>query len=159
MKYLKRFESYSNKDIAQGIAEEIKPRLEEIRKEKGIFTKRMLDNFMEERGGSVSITTDVQNYLKRGGFEFDDSNENIAKSLVPDFEKIRDENGIFTIEDFEKFMDDNYDMELRDIDEMISILATLHDDRYTTEDGIEWKGFDYEDDSEDDIIFPTYNLN
>ena len=48
-------------------------------------------------------------------------------------------------------------MDLKDIDEMISILATLHDDRFETEDGIEWKGFDSDVDDEDEGSMPRFS--
>ena len=47
MKYLKTFESYGErKDLALEIAEDLLPRLQKIRDEKGIFTVGMLDNYM-----------------------------------------------------------------------------------------------------------------
>ena len=37
MKYLKTFEGYNEKSLAREIAEDILPKIEEIKKEKGIF--------------------------------------------------------------------------------------------------------------------------
>ena len=165
MKYLKLYEDFnSSNDITAGIAREILPELEKIKSENnGIFTKAMLDNLMEERNLNSSMTLDVINYLENElKFEFtpydddsdDDSNESIVKSLIPEFEEMREDNGIFTLDMFEDFMKTEYGMDLKDIDEMISILATLHDDRFETEDGIEWKGFDSDVDDEDEDDVP-----
>ena len=160
MRYLKLYEDFnsSNDDITTGIAREILPELQKIKSENnGIFTKAMLDNLMEERNLNSSMTLDVINYLENElNFEFtpdddDDSNESIVKSLIPKFEEMRENNGIFTLDMFEDFMKTEYSMDLKDIEEMISILATLHDDRFETEDGIEWKGFDSD---KDDVTPP-----
>lgn len=70
MKYLKTFESYS-KDLAQEIAEDLLPKLQKIKDEKGIFTVGMFDNYMEERGGNMKLTDEVMSYLVNMGFDFD----------------------------------------------------------------------------------------
>ena len=69
MKHLKKFEN--RVDIAQEIAEDILPKLQQIKKEKGIFTVGMFDNYMEERGGNMKLTDEVLNYLVSMGFDFD----------------------------------------------------------------------------------------
>lgn len=72
MKYLKTFESYGErKDLALEIAEDLLPRLQKIRDEKGIFTVGMLDNYMEERKGDMKLTDEVMSYLVDMGFDFD----------------------------------------------------------------------------------------
>jgi hypothetical protein len=71
MKYLKTFESYSEKGLAQEIAEDILPKLQEIKKEKGIFTVGMFDNYMEERKGDMKLTDEVMSELVNMGFDFD----------------------------------------------------------------------------------------
>ena len=161
MKYLKLYEDFdpSGDDITAGIAKDILPELQKIKAEnKGIFTEAMLDNLMEERGLNSSMTLDVINHLKDLKFEFttydDDSNESIVKSLISEFEEMRDDYGLFTVEMFENFMKNEYNTDLKDIDEMISILASLHDEGFETKDGIEWRGFDLEDDEDDDFPPP-----
>ena len=72
MKYLKTFESYGErKDLALEIAEDLLPRLQKIRDEKGIFTVGMFDNYMEERGGDMRLTDSIMSYLVDMGFDFD----------------------------------------------------------------------------------------
>jgi hypothetical protein len=75
MKYLKTFESYSEKGLAQEIAEDILPKLQEIKKEKGIFTVGMFDNYMEERKGDMKLTDEVMSELVNMGFDFDDDDD------------------------------------------------------------------------------------
>ena len=74
MKYLKTFESYS-KDLAQEIAEDLLPKLQKIKDEKGIFTVGMFDNYMEERSGNMKLTDEVMSYLVNMGFDFDSDDE------------------------------------------------------------------------------------
>jgi hypothetical protein len=71
MKYLKTFESYNEKSLAREIAEDILPKIEEIKKEKGIFTIGMFDNYMEERKGDMKLTDEVVSELVDMGFDFD----------------------------------------------------------------------------------------
>lgn len=73
MKYLKTFEAYESKDLALEIAEDILPKIQKIREEKGIFTTSMFDNYMEERGGNMLLTDQVMSYLVNMGFEFDNN--------------------------------------------------------------------------------------
>lgn len=76
MKYLKTFESYGErKDLALEIAEDLLPRLQKIRDEKGIFTVGMLDNYMEERKGDMKLTDEVMSYLVDMGFDFDNDED------------------------------------------------------------------------------------
>jgi hypothetical protein len=75
MKYLKTFESYSEKGLAQEIAEDILPKLQEIKKEKGIFTVGMFDNYMEERKGDMKLTDEVMSELVNMGFDFDSGDD------------------------------------------------------------------------------------
>ena len=69
MKYLKTFESHS--DIAEDIAEDLLPKLQKIKDEKGIFTVGMFDNYMEERGGDMKLTDEIMSNLVNMGFDFD----------------------------------------------------------------------------------------
>ena len=76
MKYLKTFESYGErKDLALEIAEDLLPRLQKIRDEKGVFTVSMLDNYMEERKGDMRLTDEVMAYLVDMGFDFDNDED------------------------------------------------------------------------------------
>lgn len=70
MKYLKTFESYDN-DIATKIAEDLLPRLQKLRQEKGKFTVGMFDNYMEERNADMKLTDEIMSYLVNMGFDFD----------------------------------------------------------------------------------------
>ena len=69
MKYLKTFESYN--DIAEEIAEDLLPKLQKIKDEKGIFTVGMFDNYMEERNADMKLTDEIMSYLVNMGFDFD----------------------------------------------------------------------------------------
>jgi len=71
MKYLKTFEGYNDKSLAREIAEDLLPRLNKIRDEKGIFTVSMFDNYMEERKGDMRLTDEVISELVDLGFDFD----------------------------------------------------------------------------------------
>lgn len=71
MKYLKTFEGYNDKSLAQEIAEDLLPKLEEIKREKGIFTVGMFDNYMEERKANMKLTDEVIAALVNMGFDFD----------------------------------------------------------------------------------------
>lgn len=69
MKYLKTFESYS--DIAEEIAQDLLPKLQKIKDEKGLFTVGMFDNYMEERNADMKLTDEVLSHLVNMGFDFD----------------------------------------------------------------------------------------
>lgn len=85
MKYLKTFESYRDgKGLAREIAEDLFPRLDKIRKEKGIFTIGMFDNYMEERGGDMKLTDEVLSELVHMGFDFDFEDEEDDFDFVPE---------------------------------------------------------------------------
>jgi hypothetical protein len=71
MKYLKTFEGYNDKSLAREIAEDLLPRLNKVRDEKGIFTVSMFDNYMEERKGDMRLTDEVISELVDLGFQFD----------------------------------------------------------------------------------------
>ena len=71
MRYLKTFEGYNDKGLAREIAEDLLPRLQKIRDEKGIFTVSMFDNYMEERKGDMRLTDEVISELVEMGFQFD----------------------------------------------------------------------------------------
>jgi hypothetical protein len=74
MKYLKTFESHG-KSLAEEIAEDLLPKLQKIKDEKGIFTVGMFDNYMEERSGNMKLTDEVMSYLVNMGFDFDSDEE------------------------------------------------------------------------------------
>ena len=71
MRYLRTFEGYNDKGLAREIAEDLLPRLQKIRDEKGIFTVSMFDNYMEERKGDMRLTDEVISELVEMGFQFD----------------------------------------------------------------------------------------
>lgn len=76
MKYLKTFEAHrERKDLATEIAEDLLPRLQKIREEKGKFTTAMFDNYMEERGGNMALTDEVISALVNMGFDFDSDDD------------------------------------------------------------------------------------
>ena len=80
MKYLKTFESYDD-DIATKIAEDILPKIQKIRQEKGKFTVGMFDNYMEERGGNMKLTDEIISILVSMGFDFDSSDDEDDEDL------------------------------------------------------------------------------
>jgi hypothetical protein len=82
MKYLKTFESYS--DIAEDIAEDLLPKLQKIKDERGIFTVGMFDNYMEERNADMKLTDEVMSNLVNMGFDFD-TNEDDSGDDDDDF--------------------------------------------------------------------------
>jgi len=69
MKYLKTFESHS--DIAEDIAEDLLPKLEEIKDERGSFTVSDFDEYMEQRGADSHTIDLVMSNLVSMGFDFD----------------------------------------------------------------------------------------
>jgi hypothetical protein len=76
MKYLKTFESYSErKDISLEIAEDLLPKIQKIKEEKGKFTVAMFDNYMEERGGDMKLTDEIISHLVDMGFDFDSNDD------------------------------------------------------------------------------------
>ena len=86
MKYLKTFESYRDerKDIAQEIAEDLLPKLQKIKEEKGKFTVGMFDNYMEERGGDMKLTDEIMSYLVDMGFDFDSDDDDEDMYYIED---------------------------------------------------------------------------
>lgn len=95
MKYLKTFESYreERKDIALEIAEDLLPKLQKIKEEKGKFTVSMFDNYMEERGGDMKLTDEIMSYLVDMGFDFDSNDDD------DDFYFVEDEDDVDTDEE------------------------------------------------------------
>jgi hypothetical protein len=84
MKYLKTFEGYNDKTLAREIAEDLLPRLNKIRDEKGIFTVSMFDNYMEERKGDMRLTDEVISELVDLGFQFDSDDDDDFQNYPPD---------------------------------------------------------------------------
>jgi hypothetical protein len=87
MKYLKTFEGYNDKSLAREVAEDILPKIREIRDEKGIFTIGMFDNYMEERGGNMNLTDEVISELVDMGFDFDPDEDDVEFEFEPEEEK------------------------------------------------------------------------
>ena len=74
MKYLKTFENYST-DITEDIAEDLLPKLEELRAEKGSLTVADFDEYMKERGADSHTIDLVMSNLVSMGFDFDSEDE------------------------------------------------------------------------------------
>jgi hypothetical protein len=70
MIYLKTFENYST-DITEDIAEDLLPKLEEIRSEKGSLTVSDFDEYMKQRGADSHTIDLVMSNLVSMGFDFD----------------------------------------------------------------------------------------
>ena len=85
MRYLKTFEGYNDKSLAREIAEDLLPRLQQIRDEKGIFTVGMFDNYMEERNADMKLTDEIMSHLVNMGFDFDTNEDDDDDDFV-DFE-------------------------------------------------------------------------
>lgn len=92
MKYLKTFEGYNDKSLAQEIAEDLLPRLQKIKDEKGFFTVGMFDNYMEERGGDMRLTDEVISCLVSMGFDFDLEDDDAEFEFEPEDDR-DDEDG------------------------------------------------------------------
>jgi hypothetical protein len=75
MKYLKTFESYKRTDIHEDIADDLLPRLEKIRSEKGYYTVEDYEKYMIERGADDIMINSVMHYLVNKGFDFDSESE------------------------------------------------------------------------------------
>ena len=86
MRYLKTFEGYNDKSLAREIAEDLLPRLQKIRDEKGIFTVSMFDNYMEERKGDMRLTDEVISELVDMGFQFDHESDDSEEFDRDNFE-------------------------------------------------------------------------
>jgi len=84
MKYLKTFEGYNDKSLAEEIAEDLLPRIQKIKDEKGIFTIGMFDNYMEERGGDMRLTDEVISCLVNMGFDFDLEDDDMEIEFDPE---------------------------------------------------------------------------
>jgi len=70
MIYLKTFENYTT-DITEDIAEDLLPKLEEIRSEKGSLTVSDFDEYMKQRGADSHTIDLVMSNLVSMGFDFD----------------------------------------------------------------------------------------
>jgi len=72
MKHLKTFENYNEpKDITEDIAEDLLPKLQQLRDEKGSLTIDDFDNYMKERGADSHTIDLVISNLVSMGFDFD----------------------------------------------------------------------------------------
>jgi hypothetical protein len=85
MKYLKTFENYST-DITEDIAEDLLPKLEELRAEKGSFTVEDFESYMKERGSDTHTIDLVMSNLVSMGFDFDSESEDEGEDEPVEFE-------------------------------------------------------------------------
>lgn len=83
MKYLKTFENY-DKDFTDEIAEDLLPKLQQIRNEKGSFTMEDFENYMNQRGSDLKTIDLVASSLVNMGFDFDVEDE--GEDVPLDFE-------------------------------------------------------------------------
>jgi hypothetical protein len=74
MKYLKTFENYST-DITEDIANDILPKLQQLKDEKGSFTVEDFENYMKQRGSDLETIDLVMSNLVNLGFDFDMEDE------------------------------------------------------------------------------------
>jgi hypothetical protein len=82
MKYLKTFENYNEpKDITEDIAEDLLPKLQQLRDEKGSLTVDDFDNYMKERGADSHTIDLVISNLVSMGFDFDSDSEEETDDL------------------------------------------------------------------------------
>jgi hypothetical protein len=70
MKYLKTFENYRT-DITEDIAEDLLPKIQQLRDEKGSLTVEDFEKYMSERGSDSHTTDLVMSNLVNMGFDFD----------------------------------------------------------------------------------------
>lgn len=72
MKYLKTFENYSEpQDITQDIADDLLPKVQKMREEKGSLTVSEFEEYMKERGADLHTIDLVMSNLVDMGFDFD----------------------------------------------------------------------------------------
>jgi hypothetical protein len=83
MKYLKTFENYGT-DITEDIANDILPKLQQLKDEKGFFTVEDFENYMEQRGADLETIDLVMSNLVNLGFDFDTEDE--GEDVPLDFE-------------------------------------------------------------------------
>jgi hypothetical protein len=83
MKYLKTFENY-DKDFTDEIAEDLLPKIQQIRNEKGSFTMEDFENYMNQRGSDLKTIDLVASSLVNMGFDFDVEDE--GEDVPLDFE-------------------------------------------------------------------------
>ena len=83
MRYLKTFENY-DKDFTDEIAEDLLPKLQQIRDEKGSFTMEDFENYMNQRGSDLKTIDLVASSLVNMGFDFDVEDE--GEDVPLDFE-------------------------------------------------------------------------
>ena len=73
MNHLKTFEAYGkvDTDIHQDIANDLLPRFQKIKDEKGSFTMQDYMKYMEERGADPMMVDCVASCIVNMGFDFD----------------------------------------------------------------------------------------
>ena len=86
MKHLKTFENYNEpKDITEDIAEDLLPKLQQLRDEKGSLTFEDFESYMKERGADSHTIDLVMSNLVNMGFDFDTEEEEDDEDTL-DFE-------------------------------------------------------------------------
>ena len=72
---IKRFNEMADFDLANDIAEDLLPKLQQKRSEGEIITPEYFENFMSENGGDLSMIDAVMSSLVDMGFDFDIESE------------------------------------------------------------------------------------
>lgn len=81
MKYLRRFNE-THFDLAEDIANDVLPRLEELRKKGELITVEYFEKYMKDRGAKLDLIDAVISTLVSMGFDFDIEDEvDISKLL------------------------------------------------------------------------------
>ena len=68
---IKRFNKMADFDLANNIAEDLLPKLQQKRSDGEIITPEYFENFMSKNGGDLSMTDAVMSSLVEMGFDFD----------------------------------------------------------------------------------------
>lgn len=90
MKYLKTFEGYRT-DITEDIAEDLLPKLQKLKDEKGSFTFEDFENYMKERGADLNTIDLVISNLVNMGFDFDINQEELPEGSEDEIKVIHKE--------------------------------------------------------------------
>lgn len=106
MKFLKSFnENWNYKpgqeadfSLAEDIANDLMPRLEEIKKKGNQFTIEDFEKYMKERGASLQMSDAVLSILIEMGFEFDNSEEELEEEIEPgDYVSFKEHGLLFVV--------------------------------------------------------------
>ena len=68
---IKRFNEMADFDLANNIAEDLLPKLQQKRSDGEIITPEYFEKFMSENGGDLSMSDAVMSSLVDMGFDFD----------------------------------------------------------------------------------------